>query len=305
MLVVKLSDQLGNQMFAYAAVKSIALDKGFEFGVCNEYDNQFLKNDTDEKFGNTLTSIFPQIRQEIVSELSNYANFQEITNYQSKSSIQKTAYEVMDNTIMLGHYISPLYFMHRIDEVREWFTLPAEILKKAEKALSEIKAKYPPNTKFCSIHFRNALDYRVKGFMLNKDYWYNAANEILKNKKRNEPIVFLIFYDKLTSLVKSFSEKYESVLTHHSLLVDFEMISSCDYHIVCNSSFIIMAALMDPNTLSNTFCPSIWPLQKGKYPNDIYPDQWKKIFSRKNYISHILGYMSPYLSYFKHVKASK
>ena len=42
---------------------------------------------------------------------------------------------------MLGHYISPLYFMHRIDEVREWFTLPAEILKKAEKALSEIKAK--------------------------------------------------------------------------------------------------------------------------------------------------------------------
>ena len=91
MLVVKLSDQLGNQMFAYAAVKSIALDKGFEFGVCNEYDNQFLKNDTDEKFGNTLTSIFPQIRQEIVSELSNYANFQEITNYQSKSSINVRA----------------------------------------------------------------------------------------------------------------------------------------------------------------------------------------------------------------------
>lgn len=139
MLVVKLSDQLGNQMFAYAAVKSIALDKGFEFGVCNEYDNQFLKNDTDEKFGNTLTSIFPQIRQEIVSELSNYANFQEITNYQSKSSIQKTAYEVMDNTLMLGHYISPLYFMHRIDEVREWFTLPAEILKKAEKHCQKLR----------------------------------------------------------------------------------------------------------------------------------------------------------------------
>lgn len=43
MLVVKLSDQLGNQMFAYAAVKSIALDKGFEFGVYNEYDNPLVE----------------------------------------------------------------------------------------------------------------------------------------------------------------------------------------------------------------------------------------------------------------------
>lgn len=33
MLLCQLSDQLGNQMFAYAAIKSIALDHGYKFGV--------------------------------------------------------------------------------------------------------------------------------------------------------------------------------------------------------------------------------------------------------------------------------
>ncbi len=41
MIICKLSDQLGNQMFAYAAVKTIAKDKGYDFRVLSKYDNQF------------------------------------------------------------------------------------------------------------------------------------------------------------------------------------------------------------------------------------------------------------------------
>lgn len=58
MLLCQLSDQLGNQMFAYAAIKSIALDHGYKFGVISQLDNQFLKNDTDKKYGNTIISVF-------------------------------------------------------------------------------------------------------------------------------------------------------------------------------------------------------------------------------------------------------
>lgn len=36
MIICKLSDQLGNQMFAYASVKSIALDKGYDFKILGE-----------------------------------------------------------------------------------------------------------------------------------------------------------------------------------------------------------------------------------------------------------------------------
>ena len=32
MLVVNISDQLGNQMFAYAAIRTLAEQKGYDFG---------------------------------------------------------------------------------------------------------------------------------------------------------------------------------------------------------------------------------------------------------------------------------
>lgn len=34
MLIADISDQLGNQMFTYASVKTIAEKKGFSFGLC-------------------------------------------------------------------------------------------------------------------------------------------------------------------------------------------------------------------------------------------------------------------------------
>lgn len=111
MIICKLSDQLGNQMFAYASVKSIALDKGYDFKILGEYNNQFLKNDTDKKYGNTLTSIFADIAKETVQEVPDgYSVYKENITIDSRSDVEEGALKVNDNTLMLGHYISPKYF---------------------------------------------------------------------------------------------------------------------------------------------------------------------------------------------------
>ncbi len=58
MLLLKVSDQLGNQMFAYAAVKSIAIEKGYGFGMIPCSDNtSALINDKDPKYGHTIICI--------------------------------------------------------------------------------------------------------------------------------------------------------------------------------------------------------------------------------------------------------
>lgn len=137
MLICKLSDQLGNQMFAYAAIKSIAKDKGYDFYVHDEYDNQFLKNDTDKRLGCNLTTIFENIRKEVIHDIpTGYNEFQEITTTKSPSSFQKEALQVKDNTVMKGHYISPLYFEHRLNEVQEWFKFPELIEKETLNIIS-------------------------------------------------------------------------------------------------------------------------------------------------------------------------
>ncbi len=298
MLIIKLSDQLGNQMFAYAAIKSIAKDKNYTFGVLNEYDNQFLKNDTDKRFGCTLTTIFKNIQKEIVTEVpSNYKVYQE--HRKGYSSLQKEVIEISDNTVMKGHYISPLYFIHRLNEVQEWFQLPQEIESTTTKKLNKIREQYPSGTRFCSVHFRNALDYRIKGYMLSKYYWKDAAEILLKNT--NENIVFILFYDKMSNIISDFKNRFPSIISHNSLLEDFSMISKCDYHIVCNSSFSVMAALMDRKSTYTTYCPSIWPIPKKLYPTDTYPQQWIKVSTKRNIYSYIMGYIAPFLSPFKHL----
>ena len=102
--------------------------------------------------------------------------------------------------------------MHRIDEVRTWFKFPQSINQDTSRIITKILSKYPPNTKLCSVHFRNALDYRIKGYMLAKHYWNNAAQQLLQEENAN--IVFLVFYDKKTRLVKSFIKNHQSETLH-------------------------------------------------------------------------------------------
>lgn len=302
MLVCQLSDQLGNQMFAYATIKTIALDKGYVFKVMPQLDNQFLKNDTDNKYGNTIISVFSAIQKEVVENLPcGYAVYQEKRN--SNSSVLQEVIDVKDNTLMKGHYIAPRYFMHRLSEVQKWFSLPEDIVKKSSTTYQRIKDKYPEGTKFCSVHFRNALDYRVKGFMLSKNYWYKAANKVLEDKGKST--VFIVFYDKKTALVERFIKKFQCETSHNSLFVDFDMIANCDYHIICNSSYSMMSALMDKKSIDNIYCPSVWPIPNGVYAYDTYPDQFIKIKCNRDRLSFCLGKIAPLLSPLKHLIVRK
>ncbi|WP_237040617.1 O-fucosyltransferase family protein [Phocaeicola faecalis] len=285
-------------MFAYAAIKSIALDRGYTFGVTSQLDNQFLKNDTDKKYGNTIISIFDTIKNEVVDHIpQGYTSYQEERNV--ISSVLSEVKNISDNIVMKGHYIAPLYFMHRLEEVRQWFTLPQDIQLKSAKAYETIKEKYPAGTVFCSVHFRNAMDYRVKGFMLQKDYWQKAADKMLLDK--GSRVIFMVFYDKMTNIIQSFIKKYKCEVQHNSLFVDFDMISRCDCHIICNSSYSLMSALMDKKGLNNTYCPSIWPIPNGYYATDTYPEQFIKVDCKRDRFSYFLGKVAPYLSPLKHL----
>lgn len=98
--------------------------------------------------------------------------------------------------------------------------------------------------------------------MLAKHYWNNAAQQLLQEENAN--IVFLVFYDKKTRLVKSFIKNHQSETLHYSLFKDFSLISKCDFHIVCNSSFSVMAALMDEKSTR------LFVHLYGQLPKDIF-----------------------------------
>jgi len=136
MLVANISDQLGNQMFAYASVKTIAERKGYSFGFVRARNDHI--NDTDPRYGNEIHTVFPQIRKELLPELPSdikYTFTENVTPY-SKMFFSEKALQVKNQTFMKGHFISYLYFSDNIDHVRSWFTFPDEVKKTCRSRLS-------------------------------------------------------------------------------------------------------------------------------------------------------------------------
>lgn len=206
MLISELSDQFRTQMFAYAALKTIAIDLGMDFRIiCNLVRMQLINN-TEVKFGNSIYSIFPNTQNEYIDEVpSDYKLYRENTTIHCKIVLKKDALNVEDNTLLVGHYICLKYFEHRIDEVRRWFEFPEEIELISSKLIDDIKEKIDnKDAKLVSVQFRYGHDYRSGGFMLNGNYWFKAAKRL--KKLLDSESVFVVFYDKRTKLVNYLSK---------------------------------------------------------------------------------------------------
>jgi hypothetical protein len=286
MLIANLSDQLGNQMFAYASIKAIALDCGYEFRIYDDNSNKHI-NDSHKTKGHKVYSIFEIPSKECINNLPGGMHvFGESLTRKSKSAFLPEALHQKDNTLMLGHFICPRYFLHRIGEVRQWFAFPDDIRINVEKRIHDIRVQNH-NKCLVSVHIRNADDYRNGGFLLKYEYWIKAAQTIT-SQLGYEP-VFLLFYDEKTKFVESYIERFHCVDMRRNLVEDMCAMAACDHHIVCNSSFSIMAALLDDKTNCITIRPSVFPipLPIDYKPQDVFHPSWVVVEAEKNYWSEV------------------
>ena len=124
MLTVTISDQLGNQMFAYASVKTIAQNRGESFGFVRAKNN--LINDTDKQYGNEIHTIFPNTKAEFLTKLPTAIThtWEEPPLGERTANYQPSALTVPENTLMKGHFISCQYFWENRSQVQKWFSFP-------------------------------------------------------------------------------------------------------------------------------------------------------------------------------------
>ena len=143
MLIAKIADQLGNQMFTYASIKTIAQDRNESFAFIRAFNDRI--NDSDKKYGNELHTIFPNIENEYLEDLpeSITHTYAEPPLRERCSNYQSETLQVPADTLMIGHYISYRYFSHNLEHVRQWFTFPADISVPVEEELRRLRKKYP------------------------------------------------------------------------------------------------------------------------------------------------------------------
>lgn len=287
MLVIQIADQLGNQMFAYASVKSIAQQRGEEFGLIRAQNN--LINDNDIKYGNEIHTIFPNIKNEFLQELPENIThiYREIPLKQRKTNYQKSALKVSGDTLMIGHYISYQYFSDNLKNVYQWFAFPSDIDAQVQSELAQLQKKYP-NRPLVAVHFRVGKDYMKQGFKLQDKYWLNAAEKVVRESSATP--LFLLFYDQRYSkkdIISKFAQKYDCKICRGSLVHDLCMMSRCKKQIICNSSFSIMSAVLNQNSDKEILRPSVYPVGLQFQPQDCFAEDWTIIPAKQSVQSYL------------------
>lgn len=282
MIVGRMADQLGNQMFTYASLKTIAQDRGEAFYFIREHNDRI--NDSDKRYGNEIHTMFPKIQGEFLQKLPEEVThtYQEPPLPKRTTNYQEAALQVPKDTLMLGHYISYRYFAHRLREVRDWFAFPEDVEAEVQKELEQLHGTYA-NRPLVAVHFRVGEDYMRQGFRLKDSYWMHAAAYVMRQTA--EKPVFLVFYDRKAKIVEKFTNTYECVVCRGSLLHDLCMMSKCEKQIISNSSFSIMSAVLNKKEEAEIIRPSVYPVGQYMQPQDCFADHWTVVEAKQSVLS--------------------
>lgn len=275
MLAIDINDQIGNQMFAYASIKSLAMDIGLEFRyILRDTD---LVNSNDSAYGHSFDSLFPIDRAE---KLTSDCSFENKYNepWPRTSNFQECIYELKADTLLKGHFQSPKYFAHRADQVRDkWFVLPQELVRRMTERKNEIM-KHGHWKGLIGVHVRCGFDY--SGRRLSRAYYHEAIRYTLAKYPKNS--YGIVLFSDVPWLARLMLFPYKCFVNHGSLVDDMCLMSMCDAHIVSNSTFAWWGAWLSHSDNKHVCRPSIYPIGNGQlYPDDIFPEDWVQIPTTK------------------------
>jgi len=213
---------IGNQLANYVAVRCLALDKKYKFGV------MYPENFKGASFLN-LDMGLPVIGGEIPVEGQPPKTLPEgLKRYYREEFIDNGDYDpnfknIQDNTLIHGLLQGVDYFAHRRDQVQEWL---------------EVKPPLMLDRDTCVINFRGGEYKYVPEFFLPQSYWDNAIARMLKT---NPNMKFEVHTDD--------AEEARKFFPHFPIIVDIGLnwrsIRYARYLILSNSSFAILPAYLN------------------------------------------------------------
>ena len=231
--------RIGNQMFQIASTIGIATKHGFDYGF-----PKWMNYDQIERFGGGedcdiqrwFANPLPEMKDQRYQDTHIGWGYHDV--------------RIKDRSNLIGHMQSERYFAHCADTVRHYF---------------EFTDKTPQLTDTVAVHFRGG-DYGGSYHPHCTPEYYREALAHVGDKR------ILIFSDS-PDMALQIIGKGEAVRGNHSM-VDMELMSRCDHHIIANSTFSWWGAWLAQSKL--VIAPKIWfgPDASNLETKDIYPDNW-------------------------------
>jgi hypothetical protein len=296
MLIIKIFQGLGNQLFQYALGRSLEE----RFGVKVKYDLSWFKENSqhrqfgldrfntkieianDEEVYNVKNGIYPnRIRNYIFQkELKFNPYYKQPYFKEDLSKFEPNILKINSRTYIEGYFSSEVFFKEIRQLLLEEFELKNSINRVNQSLIEKIKNQH---SVCLSVRRGDFLKYSMHN-VCDLSYFENAI--ALMNEKIKDP-VFYIFSDDndwVKENLKLDQEHYFVTHNYPDFYEDLRIMKSCKHHIIPNSTFSWWAAWLAKNNQKIVIAPETW-LDSNEIDYSYYlPSEWIKIanFSKYN-----------------------
>lgn len=238
---------LGNQLFVYVTTRTIAKDRGLDFGFTGltnfgdrRYNSQglyFMDLDLGNPVNESeISSVYTEVEKRILTNSSHHDSTIgcDIRLIDPKLSL------VSDNTKILGIMQGEDYFYHRKSEILDWLRI------KPEHDCTDFV-----DDNICVLNFR---DYKgADELFLPREYWAKAIYHMLAI---NPSMQFLVITENPKVAIEMLPELSENTY-HFDVGKDYSIIKNARWLILSNSSFAYFPAFTNTNS-KLTIAPKYW-----------------------------------------------
>ena len=254
--------RLGNQMFQYAAIKGIAMHRGFEW--CIPPKDAFGQQDEKvrDDINNTIYDVFNLGKFKV--GFCNSPIAQEATH-----SFDKNLYDnILDNNDLLGYYQTHKYFENIEDEIRKDFTFQDDIQYVCKKFFS--------GGEYISLHIRRG-DYlkppHCDHHPVQSIEYYEKALTYFPGQL---PVIIFSDDPEWCKQQPLFAGDGYIVSENNDSGTDLCLMSMCNYHIIANSSMSWWGAWLAKS--KHVVAPKNWfDSRQGVDTTDKYLPHWIRL----------------------------
>jgi len=281
-ITVRMRGGMGNQMFQYAAARSLALSENAEV----EIDCRDLIKKGDRNFALNYFSLMSHVK--IIDKGTPFNWPERFFKKISKQLYSEPEYHFNPKFNLLkapnyleGYFQSEKYFLKYRKQILSDFSINSSSLKFVDHS---IKNLLPPTTTV-SLHVRRG-DYitpknlKIHG-VLDIDYYQNAI-ELIKSKFGNH-ITICVFTDDIRWVEENLQLPQPARIISkftNNMIQDIFLMSQCNHHIIANSSFSWWGAWLNSSAEKTVIAPQKWFGEKKLKKidtSDLYPDSWVRI----------------------------
>lgn len=288
MIITRIIGGLGNQMFQYAAGRSLALANGCRLKLdITGFDNYVIHNGYELELFNIkaeIASMDEALR--FVGSSPRIARF-----LRKRTGVGKKSYYLEQNfsfdpgffdktppLYLDGYWQSWKYFESCAAEIREELTLSTSLVGRN----SEFANRIAQANSIC-IHIRrgdyvaNQVTNKVHGFV-GVEYYKEAMKRICNEV--SSPW-FFVFSDDLVWARSNLGLVDNVTFVDHnrgaSSYEDMRLMSLCQHHIIANSSFSWWAAWLGYHPGKQVLYPAKWFATSGKDISSLCPPGWIRV----------------------------